>query len=202
MNSPINSPGLKFSYKRLDTSGQVVDRSVNLDDNSLPLDSFENANQINDTDWVDTAMISGEHRLIYTVPVVDSSGAAGLLQISSSLTNHDLSLNYLARILIIGNLLVILAAIGIGWRLAGVGLRPIFDLAQVILSIGRTRDFAQRVNYQGTSDEIGQLANTFDLMLSELEDAYRQTEQALNTQKRFVADASHELRTPLTTDTR
>lgn len=36
-------------------------------------------------------------------------------------------------------------------------------------------------------------------MLAELEDAHRQTEQALQAQRRFVADASHELRPPLTT---
>jgi signal transduction histidine kinase len=36
-------------------------------------------------------------------------------------------------------------------------------------------------------------------MLDRLEEAYRQLQVALESQKRFVADASHELRTPLTT---
>ena len=36
-------------------------------------------------------------------------------------------------------------------------------------------------------------------MLTELESAYRKIQQALESQRRFVADASHELRTPLTT---
>jgi signal transduction histidine kinase len=36
-------------------------------------------------------------------------------------------------------------------------------------------------------------------MLNELQGAHLQTEQALQQQRRFVADASHELRTPLTT---
>jgi signal transduction histidine kinase len=36
-------------------------------------------------------------------------------------------------------------------------------------------------------------------MLTELQAAYQQVEQSLQTQQRFVADASHELRTPLTT---
>jgi two-component system, OmpR family, sensor kinase len=36
-------------------------------------------------------------------------------------------------------------------------------------------------------------------MLAELESGYRQLEDALYSQRRFVADASHELRTPLTT---
>jgi signal transduction histidine kinase len=36
-------------------------------------------------------------------------------------------------------------------------------------------------------------------MLAELQAAYLQVEESLQTQRRFVADASHELRTPLTT---
>jgi signal transduction histidine kinase len=47
--------------------------------------------------------------------------------------------------------------------------------------------------------ELGQLALTLNGMLAELEGAYRQVEQTLDSQRRFVADASHELRTPLTT---
>jgi two-component system OmpR family sensor kinase len=46
---------------------------------------------------------------------------------------------------------------------------------------------------------VGQLAATFNTMLTELESTYRQVERALEAQKRFVGDASHELRTPLTT---
>jgi len=40
---------------------------------------------------------------------------------------------------------------------------------------------------------------TLNEMLTELQAAYQQVEQALVAQRRFVADASHELRTPLTT---
>jgi two-component system, OmpR family, sensor kinase len=43
------------------------------------------------------------------------------------------------------------------------------------------------------------LATTFNQMLGALQAAYRRTEESLQAQRRFVADASHELRTPLTT---
>jgi signal transduction histidine kinase len=42
-----------------------------------------------------------------------------------------------------------------------------------------------------TKDELGELADTFDAMLSRLEAAFER-------QRQFTADASHELRTPLT----
>lgn len=180
-------------------SGEVVARTANLGADVLPRQIPSASNSDPGRAGVDVTFINGERRLIYAQPIANQGGAYALLQISSALTDRDRSLNNLARVLVVGNVLTILAAFGMGWWLAGVGLRPIFRLAQSVLAIGRTRDFARRVNYAGANDELGQLAATFDQMLTELEDAHHQTEQALQTQRRFVADASHELRTPLTT---
>jgi two-component system sensor histidine kinase MprB len=56
--------------------------------------------------------------------------------------------------------------------------------------VSRTRDPSERVPAAGR-DELSRLAGAFNTMLGELGDA-------IETQRRFVADASHELRTPLT----
>jgi len=101
--------------------------------------------------------------------------------------------------LILGSLVVIVLAFGIGWVLSGAALRPIHRITETAQAIGANRDFDRRVAYTGPTDEIGQLATTFNAMLTELQAAYRQTEQTLQAQRRLVADASHELRTPLTT---
>lgn len=181
-----------------DMSRAVVDRSPNLGENSLPLDESAGEGLSADGAWTEIAFVNGERRLIYNQPIVSEGNNEDLLQISNSLADRDQSLYNLGRFLVAGNILVILAAFGIGWFVAGIGLQPMSHLAQAVLSIGRNRDFAQRVNYSGGDDEIGQLARTFDQMLVELEAAHRQTEKALLVQRRFVADASHELRTPLT----
>ncbi|WP_420643909.1 sensor histidine kinase [Candidatus Leptofilum sp.] len=178
-------------------AGEIMDRSQNLGENRLPVDEAVWGTAV--SSWTATTFIAGERRLIYNQPIEAGEAAGGLLQISNSLTDRDRLLTNLGQVLVAGNLLVILAAVASGWWLAGIGLRPISRLARAILKIGQARDFGRRVNYVGADDEIGQLATTFDQMLAELEDAHRQTEQALQTQRRFVADASHELRTPLTT---
>ena len=49
-----------------------------------------------------------------------------------------------------------------------------------------------------TEDEVAELAQTLDKMLRELDAARGETEQMIQAQRDFVADASHELRTPLT----
>ncbi len=53
------------------------------------------------------------------------------------------------------------------------------------------RDFGHRIEHRGPRDEVGQLAETFDEMVTRLEHGFRQRE-------RVYALASHELRTPLT----
>jgi signal transduction histidine kinase len=47
-------------------------------------------------------------------------------------------------------------------------------------------------------DEVGELAITLEQMLRQLDAARSETEQLMQSQREFVADASHELRTPLT----
>ena len=92
-----------------------------------------------------------------------------------------------------------LAAFGIGWFLSGLVLRPIAHITATAQAIGAEQDFDRRVEHRGPNDEVGQLVRTFNAMLAQLQGAYRRVEQALQKQRRFVADVSHELRTPLTT---
>ena len=82
---------------------------------------------------------------------------------------------------------------------SGITLKPIHRITQTAQTIGDERDFTRRVDYTGPSDEVGQLANTFNSMLSRLQDAFRKVEHSLQMQRDFVTDVSHELRTPLTT---
>ena len=72
-------------------------------------------------------------------------------------------------------------------------------ITQTAQAIGDERDFTRRVLYTGPPDEVGQLASTFNSMLSRLQDAFQKVEHSLQMQRDFVTDVSHELRTPLTT---
>jgi signal transduction histidine kinase len=83
------------------------------------------------------------------------------------------------------------AIFGAGAWLAAHLLRPISHVTDTAGQIAAARVFGQRVRVGDRTDELGQLAATFNAMLDSLEEAYR-------AQQRFVADASHELRTPLT----
>ena len=169
------------------------------DDVVLPLsDSALRAIQDGET-WMETTTVDGERVLIYTVPILVEGQLTEILQMGRSLTTRDQSISALGMNLLIAGIIAIAVAFGLGWVLAGMSLRPIHRLTQTAQAIGAERDFSRRVEHTGPDDEVGRLARTLNAMLSELEAAYQQVEEALEMQRSFVADVSHELRTPLTT---
>lgn len=91
-----------------------------------------------------------------------------------------------------GIALGIMAAISValGWLMAGRALRPIRAMTEQARRISE-HNLDRRLAVAGPNDELKDLGDTFDGLLSRLDAAF-------SAQKRFVANASHELRTPLT----
>jgi signal transduction histidine kinase len=179
--------------------GHIADRTANLGDASLPLAADGLRTCQGGKPWVEIVPTEHGRLLVYSKPVYSRDHAGGIVQVGRSLAEHDQSLGTLRSILLAGSSVATVVAFGIGWLLAGIALRPIQRVTLTAQAIGAERDFGRRVAYVGPSDEIGRLATTFNAMLTELQAAYHQAEQALQAQRRLVADASHELRTPLTT---
>jgi two-component system OmpR family sensor kinase len=85
-----------------------------------------------------------------------------------------------------------------GLMVARRAMRPVRALTGAARNVAATRDPSQAVPQPEAQDEIAELARTLDEMLKELDAARSETEQMVQTQREFIADASHELRTPLT----
>jgi signal transduction histidine kinase len=81
-------------------------------------------------------------------------------------------------------------SIAAGWLVAGRVLRPLRTITVTTRQISE-RNLNQRLALPGPRDELKDLADTVDALLSRLEAAF-------DAQQRFVANAAHELRTPLT----
>jgi signal transduction histidine kinase len=84
------------------------------------------------------------------------------------------------------------ASLGLGWLIAGRVLRPVHHITDTARRLSQ-ETLHERINLKGPNDELKELADTFDAMLSRLD-------RAFSSQRRFVANASHELRTPLATE--
>jgi signal transduction histidine kinase len=85
--------------------------------------------------------------------------------------------------------ILFVASLVIGWFVAGRVLAPIGRITAVARDIQAT-DLSRRIALHGPPDEITELAETFDAMLSRLDDAFE-------GQRRFIQETSHELRNPL-----
>ncbi|ADB51782.1 sensor histidine kinase [Conexibacter woesei] len=84
---------------------------------------------------------------------------------------------------------VVALSVGGGWLVAGRALAPLRRITTTARKVsGTTLD--ARVALDGPPDELRELAETLDAMLTRLDAAFA-------AQRRFVSSASHELRTPL-----
>ncbi|HUI90507.1 MAG TPA: ATP-binding protein [Anaerolineales bacterium] len=126
--------------------------------------------------------------LFIVSPVFRGDVPVGAL-IMGSPSNLNSELQRLKVSLLLGSLLMLLIAFTGGLWLADRAMRPVKMITRTAQSIEES-DLSRRINLRGR-DELAELGNTFDNMLSRLQIAF-------DRQRRFVADASHELRTPLT----
>jgi heavy metal sensor kinase len=101
----------------------------------------------------------------------------------------DRSLAQLRVALVTAVPVVLAAAAGAAYLLAGRALAPVARLTDATRRITAER-LADRLPVANPHDELGRLAGTVNDLLARLEAAFAE-------QRRFAADASHELRTPL-----
>ncbi len=180
-------------------AGEVTGQTLDLNGVTLPLSEKGLQAVQGGAGWFETATVQNEPLLIYSERFTAADGASEIVQVAFQISQPQNALEKLRLLLLVGGSLALVLALALGWVAAGTALQPIHRITQTAQAIGAERDFGRRVEYKGPADEVGQLAVTFNDMLAQLESGYRQLEAALQSQRRFAADASHELRTPLTT---
>jgi signal transduction histidine kinase len=85
---------------------------------------------------------------------------------------------------------IAVAAMAIGWLIAGRVLRPLRTITAAARRISAS-NLHERLDLGGPDDELKELADTLDNLFARLEASF-------DAQRRFAGNASHELRTPLT----
>jgi signal transduction histidine kinase len=110
-----------------------------------------------------------------------------IIALKSSFLSQAMRTFLQTMLLVLG--LMALLSLGLGWVVAGRVLRPLQQITATAKRLSE-RTLHQRIALDGPDDELKELADTFDQMLSRLDAAF-------DSQRRFAANASHELRTPL-----
>ena len=101
---------------------------------------------------------------------------------------------------IVGLAAALVASCGVGYWVSGLALRPVEELRRRAAAIsGDDLADAERapLPVSPVADEIGRLGRTLNDMLDRIALAQAAQRDALDHQRRFLADASHQLRTPL-----
>jgi two-component system, OmpR family, sensor kinase len=180
-------------FELLDTSGQVLQRSMNLQGQPLALGSLA----ANDSQSVFRTLNDPERGRLRLAAVPFRRGNADLLLVLAMPTrNADRVLADIRRMILVLMPLSLLLAAAISAWYVGRSLRPVSELTRHAAEMtGRVSDPSRRdlwkpLAVRNPHDELGHLASTFNLL-------FERVDSALGQLRQFVSDASHEMRTPL-----
>jgi two-component system OmpR family sensor kinase len=127
------------------------------------------------------------------------SSVIGVVLVAKSLRDVDKTITLLRSLLFLVGGVTLVGALFGGWVIVSYFLQPLTEVASTARAIADTTaqgtrigNLSKRVKQPDGNDEIAQVVEAFNMMLTNLE-------RAVQSQRRFVADASHELRAPLTT---
>jgi two-component system OmpR family sensor kinase len=125
---------------------------------------------------------------VLAVPVARADGRY-VVAVGSSLATTQAALERVRTGLVAGGVAVVaLASLG-AWLLAGAALRPVERLRAAVAAVPPDQP-GQALQVPATRDELAALAATMNQLLGRIG-------QALERERRLIADASHELRNPL-----
>lgn len=182
-----------------DELGRIMDRSRNLDSSSAA--DRELIDALNDADGASRQTISGRPwtflrtTLAATDPKPETDrdpdeAARVLVAVAGDSASLEGELRWLALLLCGLPVALWFAAAVLGRQYCRRALAPVREMAQRARST-KDADFRLRLDIGNQTDELSDLAASFNSMLDRLEEAF-------DRQRRFAGDAAHQLRTPLT----
>lgn len=131
------------------------------------------------------------HRYVYALPLTDSTGTGiGYLAVSADSSKLTETWRESAGRLVMVAIVVMIIAVPVSLFMTMRTTKPIREMTDTVDRFARG-DYSARVDIP-FDDELGQLADSFNLMADTLE---RQEKQ----RSEFIANVSHELKTPMTT---
>lgn len=178
------------TYLQVDSAfGRPVQRSANLGGRTLPLTAAMRQGRAVQATVTRKSLFAAARRMPRGRYVIVAQTPATLYA----------ALDELQRLLyVVGAAAIVLSAI-LGWLFAHAITRPLARVAQTARAVRQRMDLSQRVVAGRThSNETTELAETFNAMLAELEQAYGKLATSNRQLREFLADCSHELRAPLT----
>ncbi len=195
VNNHMQDPGLvSISIRIADIHGDIIANSANMMQiHGISREAL--AESMSGNAYYETLQLnSGNDKIVYyrsyTTPVQIEGKAAYIVQVLKPLHNNRLAMKALLENILIFIPITIMLTGFLGMSMAGLSLKPVNDIIRTTRQIN-AENLHLRIPAPNTRDEIRELADLFNEMLSRIESAFL-------SQRRFIQDVSHELKTPLT----
>jgi len=127
--------------------------------------------------------------VVYPLELVGAAHGVHLLQVAAPTDGVIRTVVQFTVFMIVLSFVAAAGAYVVGWRLAGVALRPTREITDQAEAI-RAGTLSDRITAHADVEEFSRLVTVLNGMLDRLEETFE-------GQRRFTADASHELRAPL-----
>ncbi|MDA8044040.1 MAG: HAMP domain-containing sensor histidine kinase [Actinomycetota bacterium] len=134
--------------------------------------------------------IGGRQLEVLTAPITSAGRTEGLFLAAVDTTALGPAGDTAERVAVLVGAVALIAGVASAYLVLRRLLRRIGRIADAADRIGRDQN-RDRLGDQGTTDEVGHLARSFDAMLDRIE-------SAVQAQHELLSDVSHQLRTPLT----
>jgi heavy metal sensor kinase len=180
------------AYARVvDLSGNIRSRSTR-DDVSLPVTKSAMQRAEQGLPTFETWERDGKAPFRQlSVPVIVGGVFTGtLVQVGAPLDATWATLSQIRNVFYLAFPAILFVSMIVGYIMARRSLAPVDGMRRAADQLSAT-DLSHRLDVPDVRDELHDLAETFNRMLTRLEDAFER-------QRRFNSDVSHELRTPLT----
>src|SRR3989344_7864863 len=175
----------------LNKEGNIISSSLL---SELPRDTTDKMFQkvLNSKEPFFTDETVGELPLRFRVtPVVSNDTLLGVILMAHPIEIVQKSLRSLIVTLGIIYVVLVIPTIVGGFLLARGALSPLREITDKLKRVS-SENLAERVKNQNTGDEIEELAETFNTMLSRISEAFER-------ERMLIGDLAHELKTPLST---
>ncbi|HUY21590.1 MAG TPA: HAMP domain-containing sensor histidine kinase [Acidimicrobiales bacterium] len=139
---------------------------------------------------VETTRIGDKDTELLVAPIRTGSRTVGTMLAATDLSPLRAQRSRVLMLSLAEATVALLAGVLSSYLLLRRLLRTVGRITTTAEEIGRG-ELDRRLGDQGTDDEVGQLATTFDTMIGRVD-------EAMTAQRRLLSDVSHQLRTPLT----
>jgi two-component system, OmpR family, sensor histidine kinase ArlS len=143
--------------------------------------------------WLESFFWDTKEVLYYKtqIPWIQHNHQNGIISIKIQLNNIANFQRLIRQILFFAGVISLAAGSVLIYQLTKLKLKPLLMITHSVEQIRGSEYLKKRIPVPKTSNELTQLANTFNDLLDRIEDQF-------NRESNFVSNASHELRTPLT----